>query len=66
MAYLLKWFKTASKIFNFFISFPLGAHINPAVTIALAVTRMISPLRLVLYLIAQCGGSIAGAAVLYG
>ncbi|EDS43622.1 aquaporin transporter [Culex quinquefasciatus] len=43
-----------------------GAHINPAVTIALAVTRMISPLRLVLYLIAQCGGSIAGAAVLYG
>ncbi|XP_055545746.1 neurogenic protein big brain isoform X2 [Wyeomyia smithii] len=43
-----------------------GAHINPAVTISLAVTRMISPLRAILYTIAQCGGSIAGAALLYG
>ncbi|XP_058840710.1 neurogenic protein big brain-like, partial [Topomyia yanbarensis] len=43
-----------------------GAHINPAVTIALAVTRMISPLRAILYTTAQCGGSIAGAALLYG
>ncbi|EAT43849.1 AAEL004741-PA [Aedes aegypti] len=43
-----------------------GAHINPAVTISLAITRMISPLRAILYMIAQCGGSIAGAALLYG
>ncbi|XP_049548318.1 neurogenic protein big brain-like [Anopheles darlingi] len=43
-----------------------GAHINPAVTMALAVTRKISPLRAFLYITAQCGGSIAGAAMLYG
>uniref|UniRef100_A0A182R1E8 Aquaporin n=1 Tax=Anopheles farauti TaxID=69004 RepID=A0A182R1E8_9DIPT len=43
-----------------------GAHINPAVTMALAVTRKISALRAVLYITAQCGGSIAGAAMLYG
>uniref|UniRef100_A0AAG5DCB4 Aquaporin n=1 Tax=Anopheles atroparvus TaxID=41427 RepID=A0AAG5DCB4_ANOAO len=43
-----------------------GAHINPAVTMALAVTRKISALRALLYITAQCGGSIAGAAMLYG
>uniref|UniRef100_A0A182Y8J1 Uncharacterized protein n=2 Tax=Anopheles stephensi TaxID=30069 RepID=A0A182Y8J1_ANOST len=43
-----------------------GAHINPAVTMALAVTRKISALRAILYITAQCGGSIAGAAMLYG
>lgn len=43
-----------------------GAHINPAVTISLAVTRTISPLRAILYMVAQSGGSIAGAALLYG
>lgn len=43
-----------------------GAHINPAVTLALTVTRAITPLRTVLYITAQCGGGIAGAALLYG
>ncbi|RWS12254.1 neurogenic protein big brain-like protein [Dinothrombium tinctorium] len=43
-----------------------GAHINPAVTCSFLITRKITPLRAVLYVIAQCGGSIAGAALLYG
>lgn len=43
-----------------------GAHINPAVTLAMAVTRHISPLRAAMYVTAQCGGGIAGAALLYG
>ncbi|CAO1333608.1 unnamed protein product [Diamesa serratosioi] len=43
-----------------------GAHINPAVTIAHFFTRLISPLRAAMYVAAQCGGGIAGAALLYG
>uniref|UniRef100_A0A182QNB7 Uncharacterized protein n=1 Tax=Anopheles farauti TaxID=69004 RepID=A0A182QNB7_9DIPT len=43
-----------------------GAHVNPAVTIGMLVSRQISPLRALLYIVAQSGGSIAGAALLYG
>lgn len=43
-----------------------GAHVNPAVTLAAAVTRHVSPLRAAMYITAQCGGGIAGAALLYG
>ena len=43
-----------------------GAHINPAVTMAMLVTRNISVLRSVFYIIAQCIGGIAGAGILYG
>lgn len=43
-----------------------GANVNPAVTIALFFTRKISILRTLFYVIAQCGGSIAGSALLYG
>ncbi|XP_075151426.1 MIP channel family protein big brain [Haematobia irritans] len=43
-----------------------GAHINPAVTLASCVIRSISPLRAAMYITAQCGGGIAGAALLYG
>lgn len=39
---------------------------NPAVSISFALSRRISPLRAALYLAAQCGGGIAGAAMLYG
>jgi len=45
---------------------PKGAHINPSVTLAMALTRIISPLRAAMYITAQCGGGIAGAALLYG
>jgi len=41
-----------------------GGHINPAVTIAMLVARRISLLRTVLYIGAQCIGSIAAAATL--
>ncbi|KAG8259781.1 hypothetical protein J6590_004908 [Homalodisca vitripennis] len=43
-----------------------GAHVNPAVSVAMAVTRNISYLRALLFITAQSGGSIAGAALLYG
>ncbi|EAA10082.4 AGAP008766-PA, partial [Anopheles gambiae str. PEST] len=43
-----------------------GAHVNPAVSIGMLVSRQISPLRALLYIVAQSGGSIAGAALLYG
>ncbi|KAJ6648195.1 Neurogenic protein big brain [Pseudolycoriella hygida] len=43
-----------------------GAHINPSITMGMAVIRAISPLRAAMYITAQCGGGIAGAALLYG
>ncbi|XP_054644601.1 aquaporin-4-like isoform X2 [Dunckerocampus dactyliophorus] len=43
-----------------------GAHINPAVTAAMVVTRKLSVAKAVFYVLAQCLGSIVGAAVLYG
>lgn len=43
-----------------------GAHINPAVTAAMVVTRKLSLAKAVFYLLAQCVGAIVGAAVLYG
>ncbi|KAL3220113.1 hypothetical protein MRX96_005508 [Rhipicephalus microplus] len=43
-----------------------GAHMNPAVTLATFATRKVSPIRTILYVSAQCGGAIAGAALLYG
>ena len=41
-----------------------GGHINPAVTCAMLVTRRISFMRTVLYIIAQCVGAIAASALL--
>ncbi|XP_064611047.1 aquaporin-5-like [Liolophura sinensis] len=43
-----------------------GGHINPAVTIGFLVTRKITIVRGVLYMIAQSIGAIVGAAILYG
>ena len=43
-----------------------GGHINPAVTLAMLVTRKISLLRGILYIVAQVIGSTAGAATLNG
>ncbi|XP_043284211.1 neurogenic protein big brain [Venturia canescens] len=43
-----------------------GGHVNPAVSVSFALSRRISPLRAALYIAAQCGGGIAGAAMLYG
>jgi glycerol uptake facilitator-like aquaporin len=43
-----------------------GAHVSPAITLALAATRRVSLFRALFYILAQCGGSIAGAALLYG
>lgn len=48
------------------VIYVLGAHVNPAVSVAMAVTRNISYLRALLFVTAQSGGSIAGAALLYG
>lgn len=57
---------TQQKFRILIMSFALGAHINPAVTIACFFTRLITPLRTTMYILAQLGGSIAGAALLYG
>ncbi|XP_077983275.1 aquaporin-4-like [Glandiceps talaboti] len=43
-----------------------GANINPAVTCALLVTRKISAVRAIFYILAQCAGAIAGAGIIYG
>lgn len=43
-----------------------GGHVNPAVTFAMLVTRKVTPLGAVLYVTAQCGGAIAGCALLFG
>ncbi|CAG4977362.1 unnamed protein product [Parnassius apollo] len=43
-----------------------GAHVNPAVSVALCIRRRVSPLRTALYVAAQCGGAVAGAAAIYG
>jgi len=43
-----------------------GAHVNPSVTLSLFITRKCTALRAFLYITAQCGGAIAGAALLYG
>ncbi|KAK1124875.1 hypothetical protein K0M31_006227 [Melipona bicolor] len=43
-----------------------GGHVNPAVSMSFALCRRISFLRAALYVAAQCGGGIAGAAMLYG
>ena len=41
-----------------------GGHMNPAVSIAMAVALNISPLRAILYVIVQCGGAILGSLIL--
>lgn len=43
-----------------------GAHINPAVTAAMVVTRKLSLAKAAFYLLGQCLGAIVGAAILYG
>ncbi|GAA6095807.1 aquaporin-4 isoform X3 [Tachysurus ichikawai] len=43
-----------------------GAHINPAVTVAMVATRKLSLAKGIFYLGAQCRGAILGAAILYG
>ncbi|KAA0708766.1 Aquaporin-4 [Triplophysa tibetana] len=43
-----------------------GAHINPAVTVAMVATRKLSLAKAVFYLLAQCLGALVGAAILYG
>ena len=43
-----------------------GAHLNPAVTVAMLVTRNVTVLRASFYMLAQCIGGIAGAGILYG
>ena len=49
------------------VSLPVsGAHINPAITIASALIRRISPMRAMAYISAQCCGAIAGAGAVIG
>ena len=43
-----------------------GGHFNPAITLACMITKKVSMLRAAMYICAQCGGAIAGAALVYG
>ncbi|AWP09633.1 Aquaporin-0a [Scophthalmus maximus] len=43
-----------------------GGHINPAVTFAYLIGSQMSLFRAFFYIVAQCLGALAGAAVLYG
>ena len=43
-----------------------GGHFNPAVTVASLITRRVSIIRGLLYIVAQMLGGVLGAAVLYG
>lgn len=43
-----------------------GGHINPAVTFAYLIGSQMSLFRAFFYILAQCLGALAGAAVLYG
>eukprot|EP00834_Sanchytrium_tribonematis_P008814 NODE_1203_length_1802_cov_0.487375.p1 type:complete len:274 gc:universal NODE_1203_length_1802_cov_0.487375:1136-315(-) len=43
-----------------------GGHFNPAVTVALTITRSIAPMTCVLYIIAQIFGGLLGAAFFRG
>ncbi|XP_036386612.1 aquaporin-4-like [Megalops cyprinoides] len=42
-----------------------GAHINPAVTVAMVFTRKVNLVKTFFYLLAQCLGAVAGTAILY-
>jgi aquaporin TIP len=41
-----------------------GGHINPAVTLAMIITRHITPILGVAYIVAQCAGAIVGSLLL--
>ena len=43
-----------------------GAHMNPALTVSCVLVKRVSILRGALYICAQCGGAIAGSALVYG
>jgi len=43
-----------------------GGNLNPAVSVGLLAGGKLSLLKCVLYVIAQCAGSVIGAAILYG
>ncbi|MBT8255912.1 MAG: aquaporin, partial [Bacteroidia bacterium] len=42
-----------------------GCHINPAVTVSMLIVRRISARDAIVYIICQCLGAIAAAAILY-
>lgn len=43
-----------------------GCHTNPAITMGATMAKHISPLRAALFISAQCGGGVAGAALVLG
>lgn len=59
-------FGLAITILAFSIGDVSGGHINPAVTLSMAITKQITPLRAAAYVLAQIVGAIIGAGILRG
>jgi len=57
-------FGFAITILAFAVGDVSGAHINPSVTLALAITKNIEPMRAVLYVISQIVGGLVGGGLL--
>ncbi|AWP10244.1 Aquaporin-0a [Scophthalmus maximus] len=74
MGAALRWTMGPNHVLHVALCFGLAAatliqsigHINPAVTFAYLVGSQLSLFRAVFYMVAQCLGAVAGAAVLYG
>ncbi|KAL8623207.1 hypothetical protein ACOMHN_066181 [Nucella lapillus] len=43
-----------------------GAHLNPVVSLVQVMTCKVTPLRALMYALAQTGGAVAGASILHG
>lgn len=54
------------SFFTVFMHFPLGAHMNPAVTLASAVVRRLAWIKVPVYCMAQFLGAFIASAIVYG
>lgn len=63
MVIIDKYYLTRIKFLLFFLC--IGAHLNPAVSIALLTVRKLKPLQCIFYIIGQLIGAFFGALTVY-